>query len=76
MTGAISLLDGRCIVHVGDCLAVMKTMPANSVDCVVTSPPYWGLRKYLPDDAVRLRRDLTLEQIAYVRAELSKAGVE
>ena len=22
------------------------TLPANSVDCVVTSPPYWGLRDY------------------------------
>ncbi|MBY5692027.1 site-specific DNA-methyltransferase [Rhizobium leguminosarum] len=24
----------------------MRSMPANSVDCVVTSPPYWGLRDY------------------------------
>ena len=24
----------------------MRAMPANSVDCVVTSPPYWGLRDY------------------------------
>jgi len=27
-------------------LVVLKTMPANSVDCVVTSPPYWQLRDY------------------------------
>lgn len=30
----------------GDCLEVMKTFPSDSVDCVVTSPPYFGLRDY------------------------------
>ncbi|WP_313522573.1 site-specific DNA-methyltransferase [Shinella sp.] len=46
MTQIRSLLDGRCTIHVGDCIKTMKAMPANSVDCVVTSPPYWGLRDY------------------------------
>lgn len=30
----------------GDCLHVLKTLPNDSVQCVVTSPPYWGLRDY------------------------------
>ena len=30
----------------GDCLAVMKSMPTNSVDLTVTSPPYDNLRDY------------------------------
>lgn len=30
----------------GDWLAVLKEMPAGCVQCVVTSPPYWGLRDY------------------------------
>ena len=30
----------------GDCLDVMTGMADNSVDCCVTSPPYWGLRDY------------------------------
>lgn len=30
----------------GDCRDVLKTLPDNSVDCCVTSPPYWGLRDY------------------------------
>jgi hypothetical protein len=30
----------------GDCLQVLKTMADESVHCVVTSPPYWGLRDY------------------------------
>lgn len=30
----------------GDALTVLKTLPAESVHCCVTSPPYWGLRDY------------------------------
>lgn len=30
----------------GSCLDVLKTLPDESVHCVVTSPPYWGLRDY------------------------------
>lgn len=30
----------------GDCLEVLKTLPAESVDCCITSPPYYGLRDY------------------------------
>mgnify|MGYP001592806179 CR=1 FL=1 len=30
----------------GDCLDVLRTLPAESVNCCVTSPPYWGLRDY------------------------------
>ena len=30
----------------GDCRDVLATLPADSVQCVVTSPPYYGLRDY------------------------------
>ena len=30
----------------GDCLEVLRTLPAASAHCCVTSPPYWGLRDY------------------------------
>jgi len=33
-------------IYCGDALKVLKTFPSNSVDCCVTSPPYWGLRDY------------------------------
>lgn len=33
-------------IIVGDALESLKAMPDESVDCVVTSPPYWGLRDY------------------------------
>lgn len=38
--------DPWLTVHVGDCRDVLATLPAESVHCVVTSPPYWGLRDY------------------------------
>lgn len=28
-------------IHLGDCLEVMKDISDGSIDCVVTSPPYW-----------------------------------
>ena len=30
----------------GDCLEVLKDMESESVNCVMTSPPYWALRDY------------------------------
>ena len=30
----------------GDCRETLKQLPDESVHCVVTSPPYWGLRAY------------------------------
>lgn len=44
--GVTSFLDGRVTLHGGDCIAMLDAMEADSVDCVVTSPPYWGLRDY------------------------------
>lgn len=36
----------NCKLYNGDCLEVMKQIPDNSVDCVITSPPYDDLRTY------------------------------
>ena len=30
----------------GDALEVLTTLKSESIDCVITSPPYWGLRDY------------------------------
>jgi DNA modification methylase len=37
-------------IRIGDCRDILKTLPSESVDCVVTSPPYFNLRSYLPED--------------------------
>ena len=38
--------DDWLTVYAGDNRAILPTLPAESVHCVVTSPPYWGLRDY------------------------------
>ncbi len=34
------------VMHHGDCLEVLPTLPAGMVQTIVTSPPYWGMRDY------------------------------
>ena len=38
----------------GDCLEVLKTLPDESIDMVMTSPPYWALRDYGVDGQLGL----------------------
>jgi len=45
----------------GHVLDVLKTLPEESIDTVVTSPPYWGLRSYLPDDHPDKQKEIGLE---------------
>src|SRR5574343_1727666 len=39
---------------VGDCIKSMRAMPDQSVNCCVTSPPYFGLRDYGHDGQIGL----------------------
>jgi site-specific DNA-methyltransferase (cytosine-N4-specific) len=39
------MLASRAI-HVGDCRDLLRQIDDDSIHCVVTSPPYWGLRDY------------------------------
>jgi DNA modification methylase len=33
-------------IRLGNALAILNSLPSESVHCCVTSPPYWGLRDY------------------------------
>lgn len=44
--------DEHVTLHHGDCLDVLATLPDASVDCIVTSPPYFGLRDYGVDGQI------------------------
>lgn len=37
---------GPVTLHTGDAARILAGLPTASVDCIVTSPPYWGLRDY------------------------------
>jgi len=44
------------VIHHGDALTVLRTMPDESVNCCVTSPPYFGLRNYNVAGQIGLER--------------------
>lgn len=60
------------IIH-GDCRDVLPTLPDQSVHCVVTSPPYWGLRSYLPvghtDKPREIGQEKRLDCLGWARGE-------
>jgi len=44
--------DDTVTLYHGDALAVLRGLPDSSVDCCVTSPPYFGLRDYGVDGQI------------------------
>ncbi len=46
------------IIFEGSALTVLQRLPSNSIQCVVTSPPYWGLRDYNIPDQIGLEETL------------------
>lgn len=40
----------------GDCREVLKTLPDQSINCCVTSPPYYGLRDYGMSEQIGLEK--------------------
>jgi len=45
----------------GDALKVLRRIPSNFVDCIITSPPYFGCRSYLPEDDENKKYEIGLE---------------
>jgi len=39
-------LDEKGKIYWGDCKEVLKTLDSNSVDIIITSPPYWNQKEY------------------------------
>ncbi len=66
--------DNSGSLYQGDVLAVLKELPADSVDCCITSPPYWGLRCYLPDE-VKIKENLADEEKKVIEKELAILGI-
>ena len=62
----------RARLGIGDAVIRLSNVADNSVDCVVTSPPYWGLRDYLQPRATRGPRPGELT--ADLNARMSPTG--
>lgn len=61
-------------IYQGDVVETLKTFPDESVDCIITSPPYWGLRDYGAEGQIGLEKTLGeyLEKMLSVTAELKR----
>ena len=57
----------------GNVIDALKTLPDESVHCVVTSPPYFRLRRY--SNAVKFKNDVPEEMRVKIIQELSKRGI-
>lgn len=60
----------------GDVIDQLQTLPDQCVQTVVTSPPYWNLRQYLPERTVILSRGLSDEEKQRIEDELKKRGIK
>lgn len=65
------LESGNLVVLNGDCRNVLDTLPEKSVQCCVTSPPYWGLRDYGHSDQIGLEQS-PQEYVESMRSVFSK----
>lgn len=67
-------------IIIGDVLTELRNLPSNSVDCCVTSPPYWGLRDYGVEGQIGLEptlgehMDVMVEVFREVRRVLKAHG--
>jgi len=71
---SVHLDDGDVVLHLGDALDILCAMPGGSVDCVVTSPPYYGLRDYGIDGQIGLEDtpDAFIERLMDVFTEVRR----
>ena len=60
------------IIINNDCLETLKELPDESINCCVTSPPYYGLRDYGVDNQVGREEtpEKYIERLVEIFAEL------
>ncbi|MCX8052146.1 MAG: site-specific DNA-methyltransferase [Chlorobi bacterium] len=61
------------LLLLGDALAVLRELPDCSIDCVMTSPPYWGKREY-ENGGIGLEKDYRdyVQHLAEIFLELKR----
>jgi len=62
------------ILYCANVLEILPKFPDKSIDCVITSPPYWGLRDYQVENQIGLESSLEeyLEKLFKVMRELKR----
>ena len=66
--------EHRAVILVGDVRQRLAEIPDNTIQCVVTSPPYWGLRDYGTDTQIGLEEspEEYVAQMVTVFAEIRR----
>ncbi len=61
------------LLFLGDAKEVLEQFPDNSIDCVMTSPPYWGKREYA-NGGIGLEKDYRdyIKNIIVIFSELKR----
>jgi len=61
-------------IYCEDCLETMLRIPDNSIDCCVTSPPYYGLRDYGVDGQIGLEAtpELYIQKLIKIFTEVKR----
>ena len=44
------IINDKVSLYIGDAIKIMKKLEDNSIDLIITSPPYWGQRDYKDED--------------------------
>jgi DNA modification methylase len=59
---------------IGDAIEQLRTLPTSSIDCVITSPPFYMLRNYGVDQQIGLERDVDgwVERLRSVMGEVAR----
>ncbi len=66
--------DRRMVrLYQGDVIEVLNKLPRKSVQMVVTSPPYWGLRNYGTDKTLEIGSEKTLDKYVEKMVEVFRA---
>lgn len=56
----ITFRNSDMLLYNNDCISQLRLLPSDSIDCIVTSPPYYGMRQYTEDDDREIGREDTL----------------
>jgi len=69
-----NLLPETNIIHVGDNVEILRSLPDNSVDMCVTSPPYYNQRDYKNDNQIGTEDtvELFVEKLCEVFGEVHR----
>ena len=63
-------------IYQGHCKDILRQMPDEFVDMIITSPPYWGLRNYGDDTASHDPGDQAYQLLDTIAAKIQTTHLD